>query len=48
MQKALPPNPHLVQYLGSTHNRTSKGHEVFILMEFCAGQSFLPFSLFYL
>jgi len=37
-KKALPPNPHLVQYLGSSHTRTSKGgHEVFILMEFCAG-----------
>ena len=41
IQKALQPNPHLVQYLGSTHNRTSKGHEVFILMEFCAGELLL-------
>jgi len=38
-QKALPPNPYLVQYLGSSHTRTPKGgHEVFILMEFCAGE----------
>ncbi|WVQ98884.1 hypothetical protein IAU59_006015 [Kwoniella sp. CBS 9459] len=38
VMKSLPPNPHLVQYLGSTHSRSpSGGHEVFILMEFCAG-----------
>ncbi|WVF72036.1 hypothetical protein IAT40_006848 [Kwoniella sp. CBS 6097] len=38
VMKSLPPNPHLIQYLGSTHSRLpSGGHEVFILMEFCAG-----------
>ncbi|CAD6583916.1 MAG: hypothetical protein TREMPRED_003677 [Tremellales sp. Tagirdzhanova-0007] len=36
--KALPPNDHLTQYLGSAHNRLPNGgYEVFILMEFCAG-----------
>ncbi|KAE8541110.1 hypothetical protein D1P53_002464 [Cryptococcus gattii VGV] len=38
VMKSLPPNSHLVQYLGSSHTRSSAGqHEVFILMEFCAG-----------
>ncbi|OCF36453.1 NAK protein kinase [Kwoniella heveanensis BCC8398] len=38
VMKSLPPNPHLIQYLGSTHSKLpSGGHEVFILMEFCAG-----------
>ncbi|WVW82961.1 hypothetical protein I302_104977 [Kwoniella bestiolae CBS 10118] len=38
VMKSLPPNPHLIQYLGSTHSRSpSGGHEVFILMEVCSG-----------
>nr|XP_018263731.1 NAK protein kinase [Kwoniella dejecticola CBS 10117]OBR85889.1 NAK protein kinase [Kwoniella dejecticola CBS 10117] len=38
VMKSLPPNPHLIQYLGSAHSRLpSGGHEVFVLMEFCSG-----------
>jgi serine/threonine protein kinase len=38
LQKSLPPNPHLVQYLGSAHSKLpTGGYEVFILMEFCSG-----------
>ncbi|BEI91422.1 uncharacterized protein CcaverHIS019_0402420 [Cutaneotrichosporon cavernicola] len=38
VMKALPPNPHLIQYLDSSHHRLSNGtYEVFILMEFCSG-----------
>ncbi|WRT67254.1 uncharacterized protein IL334_004221 [Kwoniella shivajii] len=38
VMKSLPPNPHLIQYLGSTHSRLpTGGHEVFILMEYCSG-----------
>ncbi|WWD01252.1 hypothetical protein V866_008194 [Kwoniella sp. B9012] len=38
VMKSLPPNPHLIQYLGSAHSRLpTGGHEVFILMEFCSG-----------
>ncbi|ODO10756.1 hypothetical protein I350_01353 [Cryptococcus amylolentus CBS 6273] len=38
VMKSLPPNPHLVQYLGHSHARLQTGgHEVFILMEFCSG-----------
>ncbi|WVQ71712.1 hypothetical protein IAR50_001253 [Cryptococcus sp. DSM 104548] len=38
VMRSLPPNPHLVQYLGHSHARLPTGdHEVFILMEFCSG-----------
>ncbi|KAK8869726.1 hypothetical protein IAR55_000294 [Kwoniella newhampshirensis] len=38
VMKSLPPNRHLVQYLGSAHSRLPNGtHEVFILMEFVSG-----------
>jgi len=37
VQKALPPNPHLTQYLGSAHTKLARGYEVYILMEFCSG-----------
>ncbi|WVO13943.1 hypothetical protein L204_101568 [Cryptococcus depauperatus] len=38
VMKSLPSNSHLTQYLASEHTRLPNGHhEVFILMEFCAG-----------
>jgi AP2-associated kinase len=38
VMKALPPSPHLIQYLDSSHHRLPNGtYEVFILMEFCSG-----------
>ncbi|KAL7424048.1 Ark- serine/threonine protein kinase [Cryptotrichosporon argae] len=44
VMKALPPSQHLIQYLDSTHSRAANGkHEVFILMEFCAGGGIIDF-----
>ncbi|GMK58710.1 hypothetical protein CspeluHIS016_0601520 [Cutaneotrichosporon spelunceum] len=38
VMRALPPSPHLIQYLDSSHHRLPNGtYEVFILMEFCSG-----------
>ena len=44
LQKALPSNPHLTQYLGSAHSKLpGGGYEVYILMEFCSGECISPF-----